>query len=229
MTIIVDNRAPLPADWSVYIPTKPLTWLAKYGMTGDDVRKNGFVWSESEELLVMPVVKDGTITGWQGRNFKTKTVDVNKELDGNDLKIGTKEVQDGPKYITKGRVTDHLHIIYPATSQYWNNVDDHRHTLIITEGILDAIKVGRVCNAAPLCGSHMALGLITEAATRFKRLGIWLDPDKRVASVKTALRASQFMPSFVVTSERDPKEYGVNEIYEFIHEAGSGVIPKEGT
>ena len=39
---------------------------------------------------------------------------------------------------------------------------------------------------------------------------------KTVEAVKTALRASQLMRSFVVVSTRDPKEYDINQIHDMV-------------
>ena len=128
-----------------------------------------------------------------------------------EIEYGYRMVRDGTKFITKGKASEILHIIKSDT------IPEHMlNTLIITEGVLDAIKVARFCQATPLWGSHMPLGLIRMASALFKDLGVWLDSDKVVEAVQTSLRASQYMNSFVISSVKDPKEYDINYIQEFI-------------
>ena len=62
----------------------------------------------------------------------------------------------------------------------------------------------------------MALGMLKKLSERFSAVGLWLDPDKRVESVKMALRASQFLPAFSIFSALDPKKYTSEIIREFI-------------
>lgn len=112
----------------------------------------------------------------------------------------------GSKYLTKGPKADILHLVGNSKSG----------TIIACEDLVSAIKVGRQFQAVPLWGSEMSLTLIREAAKRFDDLGIWLDPDKNVKAVEIALRASQYLPTFVCNTVEDPKEYGDEQIAEVI-------------
>lgn len=205
----------LPDDTTGYIPIEAAQWLRQYGITAQEVEKHKFMWSEKCKLLICPIFgADNTIIAWQGRNFKTKLIPVFGDLtdDPKDGKIqyGDRSELDGPKYFSKGQLGDILHIISPI-----KNVCDPT-TIVIVEGVIDAIKVGRVFNCMPLFGSHMSLGTLRRLKARFITVGVWLDPDKTVEAVKTALRASQLMRSFVVVSTRDPKEYDINQIHDMV-------------
>ena len=121
-----------------------------------------------------------------------------------------------PKYLTEGPKSDIMHL-----------VGKDSNVLIVTEDLVSAIKVGRCYQATPLWGSSMAHSLILRAADEFSTLGIWLDKDKTKEAVKIALRASQYIPSFVVSSELDPKAYGDSTIREFIEFASHTLLDKD--
>ena len=180
-----------PEDYIKYIPREVYLWLNKYKLTHTEINQHKFGWSENRKLFVMPVYQGDELLMWQGRDFS-----------GNPK---------AKKYLTHGPASDILHIIESPLQD-----NDERDIIVVTEGLLDAIKVGRVYNAMPLWGSHMPLKTIRRLAMRFKRLGIWLDSDKLVEAVKTALRASQFIETFVVHSERDPKEQDINWIQTYV-------------
>ena len=113
---------------------------------------------------------------------------------------------EGPKYLTKGPASDILHLVGKPKSG----------VIVVTEDLLSAIKVGREYQAMPLWGSTLPLKTLWRLADRFDTLGIWLDPDKTKDAVKMALRASQYIPTFVVHSSFDPKEYPIETIVQLI-------------
>ena len=171
-----------PRDYSRYLPQCASWWLNKYQIITAEIAEHKFGWSEERQMLIMPIFgEDNVVIMWQGRNFG----------------------KSGPKYLTKGPASDIMHII--ADSSLTNSTDCDM--IIVTEGLLDAIKVGRAHNSMPLWGSSMPLKTIKRLSDRFLRLGIWLDPDKRVEAVRMAVRASQYVSTFVVFAEADPKEY----------------------
>lgn len=189
----------LPDDYQTDLPTVAFNWLLRFKLTLPEINTHKFGWSQSQQLLIMPLRDaDDSIMAWQGRNFKTEKVPVPSTDPQSSLyPSGYCLKLIGPKYLTRGQIGDKLVVFDKVPSD----------TLIVTEGLLDAIKVARICPASPLLGTHMPLGRIRKAAERFKTLGVWLDPDKNRDAVKLALRASQFMRTFVVTSTCDPKEY----------------------
>lgn len=124
---------------------------------------------------------------------------------------------EGPKYLTGGKKSDILYKVGREKSS----------TIIVTEDLISAIKVGRDYQAAPLWGSDMALGLIRKVADEFDVLGVWLDPDKNQKAVEIALRASQYLPTFVIHSSFDPKQYHISAIAEFVDTCGREMMYKE--
>lgn len=124
---------------------------------------------------------------------------------------------EGIKYLTKGPKSDILHLVGQTA----------RGVIIVTEDMVSAIKVGRTYQAAPLWGSEMSLGLIKTVATGFDVMGVWLDPNKTQKAVEIALRASQYIPTFIVVSTKDPKDYNTEAITEFVEIAGREKIDKD--
>lgn len=63
----------LPRDSSPHIPGAPLEWIKKYGLTNDEIREAGFLYSEEKQQLIYPVYDaDGVCIFWQGRTFDPK-------------------------------------------------------------------------------------------------------------------------------------------------------------
>ena len=113
----------------------------------------------------------------------------------------------GPKYYTAGKIQDILHIIGTDIN-----------SIILVEDAVSAIKVGRHASAMPIFGSNIALKTLVRLSTRFPNLGIWLDKDKAVESLKSKHRASQlgFDNVRTIITEKDPKDYNDEEICEFL-------------
>jgi hypothetical protein len=124
---------------------------------------------------------------------------------------------EGTKYVTYGPKESTLHLVGKP----------QRGIIVVTEDVVSAIKVGREYQAAPLWGSSMSLGLIKKIADQFEVLGIWLDSDKVTEAVKIALRASQYIPTFVVDSGLDPKAYSNNFIHDFVENAANRRLDKD--
>lgn len=209
----------LPDDYSRTIPYYAVSWLAKYGLTHAEILRNEIGWSAKRDLLIFPVLDgDRNLLMWQGRSFKVKVklVPVTGTIDGAEINYGNREVTvpDGPKYITKGNPSEIIHLITPDGALH--DLADH---VIITEGVVDAIKVGRVFNAMPCWGSNLSLEHVRRLSRRFGSMGIWWDSDKRVEAVKMALWASQYMPTYVVLSTKDPKEYQDEHLLTFVKAA----------
>ncbi len=196
-----------PEDYTTNIPVEAAVWLRKYDITRSEIENYKIGYSPSRELLIFPIFGEGeTIIAWQGRNFKKEFIDAWGELpDGTRVKYGQRPVPPKRKYLTFGPVRDIQFIVEPVNSK-WPDL------LVVVEGFIDALKVGRVAPTMPLWGSYMPLETIIRASKRFGRLAIWLDMDKTKEAVKTAVRASQYIPTTVIQTALDPKEYNETSI-----------------
>lgn len=185
-----DSFLNFPTDFDRYLPKVVSEWLKKYGITSKEIISNRFGWSEERQMLIMPIFdKDDKLEMWQGRYF------------GNNPNFKL-------KYLTKGPKSDIVHIIWPANYSLVNEeVYGKGAKVILVEGLIDAIKVGRVFPAVPLWGSKAPLQLLRKLSKQFSSMGVWLDPDMTAESLRTAIRASQFIQASVITTVHDPKYY----------------------
>ncbi len=186
----VANDFGLPDDCVLDIPEEPMKWLKSYNLTNAEIKKHNFMWSPSRNLLIFVILdQDNNVRMWQGRNFG-------------------KYPFDKPKYLTGG---DKSGIIYEVGLK-----DNKDKAVILTEDLISAIKIGRIYQAVPLFGATIPLEMVRKLSKSYEILGVWLDHDKKVEAVKQALRASQFMPTFVVDSVLDPKGYHLEAITELV-------------
>jgi len=157
-----------------------------------------FLWSDDREWLIFPFFDDAdNMIAWSARNFSTS--------------------RPKPKYWHHGNISDLLHIVGKP----------HNETIVLTEDILSAIKVGRICEAMPVWGSNVPLKTLQRLSDRFKRVGVWLDMDKARESLRTARRAEQIgLEAKTIISIKDPKEYSADEINMRLHAVD--LFPKEG-
>lgn len=184
----------LPDDFSLNIPYQPTMWLKGFGLFAWEINANRLGWSDDLKRLIFPVY---------GK-------------DGELLMWQGRSLEDDQiKYLTFGPKSDILHFI---------GIHRPNQHLILVEDLVSAIKVGRIAQTMPLWGSTLALKSILKLKERFSTLGIWLDPDKNVESVKMALRASQYMKVFVIHSDKDPKCYSTEVIVEYLDIAGRDVL-----
>lgn len=203
-TMVVDDALQFPKDYTPLndaLWAKPgIAWLRTYGVSDAEITKYRIGWSANEQLLIFPV-------------FETK--------DGQERLVMWQARNFGPgaKYLTHGEKRDIMHLTGRSDSGI----------VIATEDMVSAIKVGRNYQTLPLWGADMTLRLIRKLSERFDELGIWLDSDKTKEAVKLALRASQYIPTFVVASAFDPKHYGFEATRDRVEEARRQTLWKDGT
>jgi hypothetical protein len=207
----VDETYDFPTDYTTDIALPALNWLKSFSITEEEIKRHRMGWSDERKLLIFPVLDGGgDLIMWQGRRFSPSKPMVERGEDGKLY----------PKYITKGPVSDILHLVGVST--------DPKNTIILVEDLISAIKVGRTYQSAPLWGSNIPLKLIQRLSGRFNSLGVWLDRDKMDVALKAVLRASQYLPSYLITSVFDPKGYNTNGIQELVEEAIGDKIEENG-
>ena len=196
---VSERRDVLPFDATVNIPTEIIRKLFEWGLNLKHIKQHHLMWSDSKKSVVIPVYGDNhTLLMYQLRTFEPGK----------------------PKYLTFGFASDILHVIRPKGTT-------DNGTIILVEDIFSAIRVGEHYNCMPLWGNNIPLKLIKRLAGTFSTMGIWLDPDMRVKAVKDALYASQYIPTFVVHSDNDPKAYTDDAIREHVDVAGYEILYKD--
>jgi twinkle protein len=111
----------------------------------------------------------------------------------------------GPKYLSNGPK--------PLTT-YGKSA-----TIILVEDILSAIKVSRVQQvcSSPLLGSSLASHFEQELVNNYEMAYIWLDRDKAKNAIRIKNRLKGLgLPSKVIVTELDPKEYTTKEIEQWL-------------
>lgn len=173
-----------PTDYTQHIPDFAWGWLNQYGLDRTDTQKFRFGYSEARESLVLPVFIAGELAMYQTRYF------------GSDPKQ--------PKYRTFGFNNDVI---------FFPQEHPEHDVVVLVEDYISAIKVSRVTNCMPLWGSAVSQEVIYRLTKMFKRAKIWLDPDMKEKSIKTALIMSGMgIPTTTVFSDRDPKMYMTADI-----------------
>lgn len=176
-----------PEDYSLELPYTVKTYLRKYHIYDEQLAKHKIGWSMAENLLIFPFFDgEGNLLAWQGRSF-----------------FRPKQ----PKYISYGPIRS----IYPFCGKDAVNMN-----VVLVEDMLSAIRVGEVVTALPLFGTDIPLGLIKKLSAQYNSVGVWLDPDAVETALLAVLRASQYMPSYLITSMFDPKHYTQQDIHDIL-------------
>ena len=193
---------PIPDDTAKYIPGPVLTWLRKYGILEAEIKDNCFGWSEEQQRLIMPVYSGsswvdkssrGSLLMWQGRYF------------------GPNEKKS--KYYTGGPADTVMHLINDRASD----------TIVFTEDLISAIKVGRQFTTMPLWGSSMSLARMVRISKITQSALIWLDDDKYQEALRARNRLAQYIPNvYVCRTPRDPKEYNDDAIFMYVTNSALG-------
>jgi len=186
----------LPSDYTTSWPDfhpAARAWLNKY-LGPADCKGYGIGWSSNVGRVILPVyTKTGELVAYQSRRVLP--------------------YDNGPKYLTE-RSRRVKHPMFLGTRRYGT-------TVVLTEDILSAIVVGRVCPAVSLLGVHLSDDNLYELLDMgYKRFVILLDDDKpevKAQQRKIAKRIGQFREVKVVTGHTsDPKEWTQQQIEEAI-------------
>ena len=185
----VTHLVPLPLDAAPILPAEPLAWLKKYELTNQEIYDNHWMWSDEQKMLIFPVF----------------------DVDGTCRFYSGRYFPTDPKkkYDIKGRKDE-------PQLELGNKDSD---TIVVTEDVVSAIKVGRIATGMPLWGAHLSMRLALRLSKRFKRCVIWLDMDKAKESLKMARIYSPLFKQGCdcVVTDKDPKEYSTYEIKEFLN------------
>ena len=180
----------LPEDIVPTIPAVADSWIKKYDLTLRELYDNRVVWSDFRKLLIFPYFDDkGHLWGWQGRYF------------GDDPKH--------PKWTGKGNFKEQVKIHTPLTGFQKDGI------ILIEEDIISTIKTSRLYNSTCIYGSYIDINKYCYIYKEYKpsKFCIWLDKDKELEARLFSLQFNKLgIPSFVISTDLDPKEYSTEEI-----------------
>ena len=179
----------LPQDYTTILPPAALSYCYIREVMEPDIKQYRFGYSLYLHRLILPVYtgKDKLVF-WQGRNLGETT-------------------RNNPKYMNVSK-QDRKEIYFFVPFQDCK-------TLVITEDIISAIRVGKVVNALAVLSAHIPDKLIFKLALKgkFDTILIWLDPDKKVKATGWAFKYRSYgINCHRIDSDKDPKWYSQNEI-----------------
>jgi DNA primase len=181
----------LPDDFTTEIPTQHALWMYRAGLHMDRIRTLGFGYSSKLARVVLPVYDNGVLVYVQAR--------------------ATMYPEQKPKYLNlKGAQKDD--IIYHCKPE--QHLEGYRNTVVVTEDILSAARVGEVCNAISILGTKLSNGQAIKLA-EYTRVIWWLDSDDAgIKGVRKGSQQLQFLVNnqFDIRTEKDPKLYSSRKI-----------------
>ena len=183
----------VPRDMNVH----GSVWLSKYGINEAERKHYMLGWSDYHNRIILPV--------WNLERTELIAFQRRRILPHDTM----------PKYLTTRRAY-HKHPVW-----YGSN---HREgdTLVITEDILSAVKVNRVCMSLSLLGTHLPDAVLHWIVNHYSRVLLWLDDDGpavRQHQRNIMKRLALFMDARILKTEHDPKEYHHDEIREIVNNA----------
>lgn len=187
----------LPIDYSFVIPEKAAEWLRKYKIRDHERMKYKIGWSEIYESLILPAYDDfGNLVLYQRRYFG---------------------IREGvPKYHTRGFPEKTIWTVCPRGNSHGNG-DGKSTKLVLVEDFLSTIKVGRHTECSPLWGSSLSNTKLLQLAQIWPEVVFWLDFNKTEQAMEYRYTASfLFNKAWVIATEKDPKDYGDQEIDQFL-------------
>ena len=185
----------LPHDISAVLGSPAITWLLKYGLTPEEMKK--FWWSESEQQLIYPVNDvAGNMVFWQARNFRG---------------------YPNKKYYSSGNLKDHLHVL--GTTGPLVLVEDAISAIKVARSCTSMPLFGSHITKELLLRLR---NHVLAMAGPSSELIIWLDPDKSEEALRYGNVSRELgINALVILSLSDPKCYATFEIQNFMALAGS--------
>lgn len=187
----LQKKMELPNDFTQEIPTKDALWLYRAGLHTDRIRSSGFGYSSSLARVILPVYDNGLLVYIQAR--------------------ATMFPAQKPKYLNiKGAAKDDI-IYQCAPEQHLEGFED---TVVVTEDILSANRVGEVCNAISILGTKLSNGQAIKIA-KYATVLWWLDGDRAgIDGARSGSSTLQFLvgAQHIIRTPKDPKCYSSRHI-----------------
>lgn len=188
-----NTKAPLelPKGYTTDIPQKYATWFMKCGISPEIALSYGIGWVPEMHRICLPVYDVFTE---ELVALQLRAVDKNQE----------------PKYLNPEG---------PATGSALFMSGPPTGITVITEDILSAIKVSRVCHATSILGTKLTEKRLEKLAAYNHTCVVWLDSDKAGRDGARKVAASLKLLGvrvYMVHSELDPKAYNSDQIKEIL-------------
>lgn len=177
------------------VPSHAQVWVLKAGITPERAFEHyGIGWSEALDRVIVPVLADGKRTEeWIGRNSRHGTGDPRT------------------KYLMSAG----------ATGSCWYDLRASTKVVVVVEDVLSAIRVREAGFAAVAVLGTSVSATVASMLADYTAVG-WFDNDAAGGRGYVSLRKKAGAFGFRVKrvrSERDPKQYSLREIKEFVENA----------
>ena len=124
------------------------------------------------------------------------------------------------KWHTKGKPEDFIYTLGRSTGQQ----------IVLVESIVSAIKVSRHQCCSPLFGSNVSVSRFIRLSKFYKKVVLWLDPDKKKEALSFAQRGKTLgLECQVIWTEKKPKDYTYEEIQEYLNDTTRSGITQHPT
>ena len=176
----------LPGDYLPKVPAEGLAWLYSCGITDNDIKQYYIGFSPHRDRVILPMYEGDELVYWQGRY------------------LGEPDMNH-PKYTNQRKAVRH--------DLWFKVVDKHSDVVVVVEDILSCIVVGKVVDCYALLNASVPDRLMWKLSKEYKRIVLWLDPDKHGAMDRWSVRYQSFgINVSIVKSDQDPKYYSKEEI-----------------
>lgn len=193
--MVRDPRPPYPPNFDVdQWPLQARVWLYKAGLFKTDIAQLGAYFHEASGRVILPVLEQGKLVYWQGRNVG---------LSGHGA----------PKYINPQVDRKTLCPRYGSGE-----------VIVLTEDILSAYRVGQVSEGWSLMGTKLHTPTLVRLIKEGKPVMVWLDndpawnnPGQHAAAVIMRSLTNVGLKCYNILTDRDPKLHSRAEIIEVIN------------
>lgn len=200
-----DPRPPQPCNFIIESwPLQARVWLYKAGLFKTDIMQLGAYFHERSGRVVLPVMEDGKLVYWQGRNVGLSGLDA-------------------PKYINPQVDRRQLCPRYGS--------DD---VIVLTEDILSAFRVGQVSEGWSLMGTKLHTPTLVRLIETGKPVLVWLDndpawnnPGQHAAGIVMRSLTNVGIRCANIVTDKDPKLHSRAEIKEVIDQCLSTLHQSE--
>lgn len=178
----------LPQDYSTVLTQSAQLYLWERGIYPTLVRKYKLGWSEKLQRLIVPVYKKDDLLAVMARDVTG---------------------------LMKRKVLNSEH--RKDTLFYSKSAECLTEKIVLVEDAFSCIKVGEVAACWALNGTALTEE-VTKKLTRMSEVTVWMDPDSpgRRAAVKIKKALGSITRVKIITSDRDPKYYTIEEIKEIL-------------
>ena len=170
-------------------PVEARVWVLKY-IERSEVEDAQIFYDPSISRVVLPVMDDGTLVGYQTRRVH--------------------EFDSGPKYRTYKR----------DAARFFHHVRRDTDVVVLCEDILSAIRIARFTSSAAILGTSVSDVILARLTSMYSKFLIFLDDDNaqvKMAQRRLKKRLDIFGEcGIILTGGVDPKELSDSELARYV-------------